>query len=100
MQITKVEIKNIKNHAEAVFEFNPGVTAICGPNGAGKTTIIEAIAWARERALAELATRVATNPQLDPNWTFSDIMQELLQEYQRLPTSANTPANEPPTAPN
>ncbi len=46
MQITKVEIKNIKNHAEAVFEFNPGVTAICGPNGAGKTTIIEAIAWA------------------------------------------------------
>lgn len=46
MQITKVEIKNIKNHAEAVFEFNPGVTAICGPNGAGKTTILEAIAWA------------------------------------------------------
>jgi DNA repair protein SbcC/Rad50 len=46
LQITKVEIKNIKNHAEAVFEFNPGVTAICGPNGAGKTTIIEAIAWA------------------------------------------------------
>ena len=46
MQITKVEIKNIKNHAEAVFDFNPGVTAICGPNGAGKTTIIEAIAWA------------------------------------------------------
>ncbi|MFN7926953.1 MAG: SMC family ATPase [Blastocatellia bacterium] len=46
LQITKVEIKNIKNHAEAVFDFNPGVTAICGPNGAGKTTIIEAIAWA------------------------------------------------------
>ncbi len=46
LQITKVEIKNIKNHTEAVFEFNPGVTAICGPNGAGKTTIIEAIAWA------------------------------------------------------
>jgi exonuclease SbcC len=46
LQITKVEIKNIKNHAEVVFDFNPGVTAICGPNGAGKTTIIEAIAWA------------------------------------------------------
>lgn len=46
MLITRVEIKNIKNHAEASFEFNPGVTAICGPNGAGKTTIIEAIAWA------------------------------------------------------
>jgi hypothetical protein len=56
-------------------------------------------AWARERALAELATRLTANPQLDPNWTFSDIMQELLQEYQQLPTRANTPANEPPTAP-
>ena len=46
MLITKVELKNIKNHAEAVFEFRPGVVAICGPNGAGKTTILEAIAWA------------------------------------------------------
>ncbi|MEP7339877.1 MAG: SMC family ATPase, partial [Acidobacteriota bacterium] len=46
MLITKVELKNIKNHAEAEFTFQPGVVAICGPNGAGKTTILEAIAWA------------------------------------------------------
>lgn len=46
MQITRVELKNIKNHTEAVFAFQPGVIAICGPNGAGKTTILEAIAWA------------------------------------------------------
>ncbi|HKX29369.1 MAG TPA: SMC family ATPase, partial [Blastocatellia bacterium] len=46
MQITKVELKNIKNHAEAEFVFQPGVVAICGPNGSGKTTILEAIAWA------------------------------------------------------
>ena len=46
MQITKVELKNIKNHAEAEWNFGPGVVAICGPNGAGKTTILEAIAWA------------------------------------------------------
>ena len=46
MQITKVELRNIKNHAEASWTFNPGVIAICGPNGAGKTTILEAIAWA------------------------------------------------------
>ncbi|MBI1762786.1 MAG: SMC family ATPase [Acidobacteria bacterium] len=46
MQITRVELKNIKNHAEADFSFQPGVIAICGPNGAGKTTILEAIAWA------------------------------------------------------
>ena len=46
MQITRVELKNIKNHAEAEWTFGPGVVAICGPNGAGKTTILEAIAWA------------------------------------------------------
>ncbi len=46
MLIIKVELRNIKNHAEAEFSFQPGVIAICGPNGAGKTTILEAIAWA------------------------------------------------------
>lgn len=45
MLITKVELRNIKNHAEAEFSFQPGVIAVCGPNGAGKTTILEAIAW-------------------------------------------------------
>jgi DNA repair protein SbcC/Rad50 len=46
MQITKVEINNIKNHAEREFTFEPGVVAICGPNGSGKTTILESVAWA------------------------------------------------------
>lgn len=46
MRITKVELRNIKNHAEGEWAFQPGVVAICGPNGAGKTTILEAIAWA------------------------------------------------------
>ncbi|MBO0859144.1 MAG: SMC family ATPase, partial [Chloracidobacterium sp.] len=46
MRITKVELKNIKNHAEGEWAFQPGIVAICGPNGAGKTTILEAIAWA------------------------------------------------------
>ncbi|MCI0523915.1 MAG: SMC family ATPase, partial [Acidobacteria bacterium] len=46
MRITRVELKNIKNHAEGEWAFQPGVIAICGPNGAGKTSIIEAIAWA------------------------------------------------------
>jgi DNA repair protein SbcC/Rad50 len=45
MQITKVEIKNIKNHSESEFTFRPGVVAICGPNGSGKTTILESVAW-------------------------------------------------------
>ena len=40
-------------------------------------------AWARVRAYAEFDKRMADNPDLDPNWTFSDIMQELLAEYQK-----------------
>lgn len=45
MHITKVELENIKSHANSTFEFARGSTAITGENGAGKTTIIEAIAW-------------------------------------------------------
>ena len=40
-------------------------------------------AWARSRAYAEFDQRMAENPELDPNWTFSDIMQQLLIEYQK-----------------
>ncbi len=46
MQITRVELRNIKNHARAEWTFLPGLIAICGPNGSGKTTILEGIAWA------------------------------------------------------
>ena len=41
-------------------------------------------AWARARAYAEFERRMAADPQLDPNWTFSDIMQDLLAEYRQL----------------
>jgi hypothetical protein len=40
-------------------------------------------AGARAKALAELERRMADDPSLDPNWTFSDIMQELLEAYLR-----------------
>lgn len=40
-------------------------------------------AWARARALRELEDRLEADPTLDPNWTFSDIMQRLLEEYRR-----------------
>ncbi len=49
-------------------------------------------AWARARALAELENRLAANPQLDPNWTFSDIMQALLAEYRQQQPSGNKSA--------
>ena len=40
-------------------------------------------AWARERAYAEFDRLMREDPSLDPNWTFSDIMQRLLDEYQK-----------------
>ncbi|MGI8811871.1 MAG: AAA family ATPase [Pyrinomonadaceae bacterium] len=46
MHITKIELENIKSHADSTFEFERGTTAITGENGAGKTTLIEAVAWA------------------------------------------------------
>ena len=45
MHISKIELENIKSHAQSTFHFTRGTTAITGENGAGKTTIIEAIAW-------------------------------------------------------
>lgn len=45
MHITKIELEDIKSHAEATFIFQQGTTAIMGENGAGKTTLIEAVAW-------------------------------------------------------
>ena len=45
MHITKIELEDIKSHAQFTQEFQRGTTAITGENGAGKTTLIEAIAW-------------------------------------------------------
>lgn len=45
MHITKIELEDIKSHANFTHEFQRGTTAITGENGAGKTTLIEAIAW-------------------------------------------------------
>lgn len=40
-------------------------------------------AWARPRAYRQFDERMKAQPDLDPNWTFSDIMQELLNEYRQ-----------------
>jgi hypothetical protein len=40
-------------------------------------------AWARARAYQEFDEKMRNDPSLDPNWTFSDIMQRLLEEYRR-----------------
>ncbi|MBL8169824.1 MAG: hypothetical protein JNJ50_16820 [Acidobacteria bacterium] len=54
-------------------------------------------AWARPRAYAEFDRRMQADPQLDPNWTFSDIMQTLLEEYrqqQQAPADSSTDAEQ------
>ncbi len=38
-------------------------------------------AWAREKAYAEFDRLMKEDPTRDPNWTFSDIMQRLYDEY-------------------
>lgn len=48
-------------------------------------------AWARERAYAEFDARLAADPDLDPNWTFSDIMQDLLAEFRRQSAVSSPP---------
>ena len=45
-------------------------------------------AWARPRAYEEFDRRMREEPGLDPNWTFSEIMQRLLVEYRRLKSEA------------
>lgn len=58
-----------------------------------ETDLPKFFAWARLRVYREYEARIKADPSLDPNWTFSDIMQELLAEYQRtnvaLPQSEN-----------
>ncbi|QQS47144.1 MAG: hypothetical protein IPM66_00260 [Acidobacteriota bacterium] len=42
-------------------------------------------AWARSKAYTEFERRLEADPELDPNWLFSDIMQELLEKYRAMP---------------
>ncbi|MEP7343546.1 MAG: hypothetical protein ABI977_37850 [Acidobacteriota bacterium] len=46
-------------------------------------------AWARARAYAEFDQRMKADPSLDPNWTFSEIMQTLLEEYRQAQPGAS-----------
>jgi hypothetical protein len=49
-------------------------------------------AWARARAYQEFDDKMKSDPSLDPNWTFSDIMQRLLEEYRLSHRQAPEPA--------
>src|SRR5262245_19711720 len=49
-------------------------------------------AWARARAYQEFDEKMKSDPSLDPNWTFSDIMQRLLEDYRRSRRHPSPPA--------
>jgi exonuclease SbcC len=46
MQITQIDLDNVKSYRRASIPFTEGTNAICGPNGAGKSTLLESIGFA------------------------------------------------------
>ena len=45
MQITQIDLVNVKSYQRESIFFTKGTNAICGPNGAGKSTLLEAIGF-------------------------------------------------------
>jgi len=43
MQVSKIILKNFRNHKDISLDFDPGTNLIIGTNGIGKTNILEAI---------------------------------------------------------
>ena len=45
MIVTRLELTDFRNYANAAFDFEPGTTAVVGLNGQGKTNLAEAMAY-------------------------------------------------------
>ena len=45
MIVTRLELVDFRNYANASFDFEPGTTAVVGLNGQGKTNLAEAMAY-------------------------------------------------------
>ena len=45
MIVSRLELVDFRNYANAAFEFQPGTTAVIGSNGQGKTNLAEAMAY-------------------------------------------------------
>ncbi|MGZ4804966.1 MAG: AAA family ATPase, partial [Ilumatobacteraceae bacterium] len=45
MIVSRLELVDFRNYANAAFDFQPGTTAVVGSNGQGKTNLAEAMAY-------------------------------------------------------
>lgn len=45
MIVSRLELTDFRNYADATFELTAGVTAVLGRNGQGKTNLVEALSW-------------------------------------------------------
>ena len=49
MRITRLQLRNVRRHADLDLELAPGLTVVRGPNESGKSTIQRAIELALTR---------------------------------------------------
>jgi DNA replication and repair protein RecF len=45
MQLTRLLLRQFRNHAETALEFSPGLNLLLGDNGEGKTNVLEGISY-------------------------------------------------------
>ncbi|MDP8943356.1 MAG: AAA family ATPase, partial [Actinomycetota bacterium] len=43
MRITRLELRDFRNHERSEIALGEGLTVVCGPNGAGKTNLLEGL---------------------------------------------------------
>lgn len=56
MILTRIRLRNFRQHANLTLTPGAGLTAIVGPNGRGKSTVFEAVVWALYGAKAARGT--------------------------------------------
>ena len=60
MQVTRLEVQDVRSYASAFLDLQPGVTVLLGPNAQGKTNLLEALV----RAATGSSHRVAGDSAL------------------------------------